>query len=230
MNLVDIHQRVFILFRRRRMRRFDAIFEPTSATRLLDIGGAPNTWMSESRDGVRFPVTMVNLQYPDPAARTNGRFTLVEGDAVDLPFADGAFDIAFSNSVIEHMTTWERQQAFASEARRVARRLWIQTPARSFPLEPHVLAPLFQFLPGKWQRRLARNCTLWGLMTRPDKAGVEEMLGDIRLLTYREMKALFPDCRILKERVLGLTKSYIAVRDAVQGSESVEDKRTARAS
>jgi hypothetical protein len=26
------------------------------------------------------------------------------------------------------------------------------------------------------------------------------------------MEQLFPDCRILKERVLGVTKSYIAVR------------------
>jgi SAM-dependent methyltransferase len=229
MKLVDIHQRVFIHFRRRRMRRFYAIFEPTSTTRLLDIGGAPNTWMSESRDRARFPVTMVNLRYPDPAARANGRFTLVEGDALDLPFEDGSFDIAFSNSVIEHMTTWERQKAFACEARRVAGRLWIQTPARSFPLEPHVLAPFFQFLPGSLQRRLARNFTLWGLMTRPDKAGIEEMLGDIRLLTYREMQALFPDCRILKERVLGLTKSYIAVRDSASASELVKETRSARA-
>ena len=67
-------------------------------------------------------------------------------------------------------------------------------------------------------------------MTRPDKAGIEEMLGDIRLLTYREMKTLFPDCRILKERVLGLTKSYIAVRDTASASELVKETRSARAS
>ena len=212
MKLATIQQKVFVIFRRRRMRRFYAVFRPSAETRLLDIGGAPNTWIAESQYDSRFPVTLVNLVFPDPNVVRDDRFTAVEGDATDLPLADASFDIAFSNSVIEHMTTWERQQAFATEARRVAKKLWIQTPARSFPLEPHVLAPFFQFLPRRLQRRMARYFTLWGLLTKPNAARVEEMLSDIRLLTHREMKLLFPDCVILKERVLGLTKSYIAIR------------------
>jgi hypothetical protein len=210
MNLLTIHKKVFVVFRRRRMDKFYAIFQPSSQTRLLDIGGYPNTWIGESHYDTQFPVTLVNLVFPD--APPDKRFIAVNGDATDLPFADASFDIAFSNSVIEHMTTWERQQAFAAEARRVARNLWIQTPARSFPLEPHVLAPFFQYLPRRLQTLMARYCTLWGLLTKPSTARVEEMLSDIRLLTYREVKQLFPDCYILKERVLGLTKSYVAIR------------------
>ena len=212
MELLTIHHKVFVIFRRRRMEWFYATFRPTEQTRLLDIGGAPNTWLAESNPDLRFPVTLVNLRFPDPKAQSDSRFTPVNGDATDLPFADASFDIAFSNSVIEHMTTWERQQTFAAEARRVARKLWIQTPARSFPLEPHVLAPFFQYLPRNLQTRIARYFTLWGLLTKPSAARVEEMLSDIRLQTYREMKQLFPDCLILKERVLGLTKSYVAIR------------------
>jgi len=82
-------------------------------------------------------------------------------------------------------------------------------------LEPHVLAPFFQYLPRNLQTRMARHFTIWGLLTKPSNARVEEMLSDIRLLTYREMKQLFPDCLILKERVLGLTKSYVAVRNFI---------------
>jgi hypothetical protein len=212
MKLLTIHQRIFVIFRRRRMKAFYSMFKPTPSTRLLDIGGAPNTWISESHSQSTFPVTMVNLRFPDPACVTDHRFTVVEADAASLPMPDRSFDIAFSNSVIEHMITWEQQKAFASEARRVAASVWIQTPARSFPLEPHVLAPFFQYLPRKLQLRLARHFTLWGVLTKPDALRIEEMLSDIRLLTYREMQQLFPDCLILKERVLGLTKSYIAVR------------------
>jgi hypothetical protein len=212
MELLTIHQKVFVIFRRRRMKWFYTIFRPSEKTLLLDIGGAPNTWIAESRPDARFPVTLVNLRFPDPDARTDSRFTPIDADATNLPFADASFDIAFSNSVIEHMTTWERQRAFAAEARRVAKKLWIQTPARSFPLEPHVLAPFFQYLPRNLQTRMARHFTIWGLLTKPSTARVEEMLSDIRLLTYREMKQLFPDCLILRERVLGLTKSYVAVR------------------
>jgi hypothetical protein len=168
----------------------------------------------ESHYNSQFPITLVNVRYPDLHMLTGDRFTPVEADAAHLPFSNASFDIAFSNSVIEHLTTWERQQAFAAESRRVASGLWIQTPARSFPIEPHLLAPFFQYLPRWLQLRLARRCTLWGLLTKPDKARINEMISEIRLLTYREMKELFPDCLVLKERVLGITKSYVAVRES----------------
>lgn len=212
MDLFTIRKLFFIIFRRRRMKRFYANFRPTSETRLLDIGGDPHTWIFESHSCEPVPVTLVNLQFPNPAAFNNSRFTAVEGDATSLPFEDQSFDIAYSNSVIEHLTTRERQQAFASEARRIAKNVWIQTPARHFPIEPHLLTPFFQYLPKRVQLRLARHFTLWGLLARPTAAEVRNMISEIRLLTLREMKQMFPDCRILKERVLGLTKSYIAVR------------------
>jgi hypothetical protein len=202
----SLSDHVFIRFRRRRMRRFFALFSPSPETRVLDIGGTPQTWSAESETRAPFPVTLINI-------RSNGnlagsRFTSVADDATALPFADDSFDIAFSNSVIEHVGTWEKQQAFAREARRVARRLWIQTPARSFPIEAHLLAPYIQYLPRRAQHRLAR-WTPRGMLT---PGVVHEIVDEVRLLTYREVKQLFPDCRILKERVFGLTKSYIAVR------------------
>ena len=143
MTVDGIRGRVFAIFRRRRMAAFYSMFQPSPRTRLLDIGGAPNTWLAESRLNATFPVTLVNVRFPDPDVQRYARFTAVYGDATCLPFESASFDVAFSNSVIEHMTSWERQQAFAAEARRVATKLWIQTPARSFPLEPHLLAPFF---------------------------------------------------------------------------------------
>jgi hypothetical protein len=212
MKLFTIRKLFFALFRRRRMRHFYAIFRPSTQIRLLDIGGDPYTWTVDSRACEPVPVTLVNLRFPNPAAFNDSRFTAVEGDATDLPFGNQSFDIAYSNSVIEHLTTWERQRSFASEARRVARNLWIQTPARHFPIEPHLLTPFFQYIPRRLQLRLARHFTLWGLLSKPNAAEIDKLISEVRLLTLREMKQLFPDCLILKERVLGLTKSYIAVR------------------
>jgi hypothetical protein len=199
---------VFIYFRRRRMNRFISLFCPTSQVRVLDIGGTPQTWTNESKTCKQFSITLINLR--SNRAVGDHRFALLEGDATALPFADDSFDLAFSNSVIEHVGTWEQQQTFAHEARRVARKLWIQTPARSFPLEPHLLAPYVQYLPKSVQHRIVR-WTPRGFL-QPDV--VHEIVDEVRLLTYREVKQLFPDCLILKERVLGLTKSYIAVRGA----------------
>ena len=216
MDLFIIRKLFFMIFRRRRMRRFYAIFRPTSRTKLLDIVVvSPHTKAGSSKRalaGKPIPVTLFNLHFPNPPAFGGSRFTAVEGDATDLPFENRSFDIAYSNSVIEHLTTWERQKAFASEACRVAMNLWIQTPARHFPIEPHLLTPFFQYLPRRLQLRMARHFTPWGLLSKPSAIEIDKMISELRLLTLREMKQLFPDCQILKERVLGLTKSYIAVR------------------
>jgi len=206
--------RIFIRFRRRRMKRFFAIMNPSPQARVLDIGGTGQTWLDESenesqhksQNSARFPITLVNIR--SDGRIEGGRFTAVEADGKALPFADNTFDIAFSNSVIEHVGTWEDQRAFALEAQRVARKLWIQTPARSFPIEAHLLAPYIQYLPKPLQHRLA-PWTPRGWMT-PEV--VHEIVDEVRLLTYREVQQLFPECRILRERFLGLTKSYIAVR------------------
>jgi ubiquinone/menaquinone biosynthesis C-methylase UbiE len=188
------------------MKRFFALLNPSPEIRVLDIGGAPQTWISESKEGAEFSVTLINVR--DYGRMESDRFIAMMGDATQLPFMDNSFDIAFSNSVIEHVGTWEKQQAFACEARRVAHKLWIQTPARSFPIEAHLLAPYIQYLPKNVQHRIAR-WTPRGLLT-PD--AVHEIVDEVRLLTYQEVKQLFPDCRIVKERLFGLTKSYIAVR------------------
>ena len=90
--------------------------------------------------------------------------------------------------------------------------MWVQTPARSFFFEPHLLAPFIHFLPLSWQRRLVRNFTLWGWITRPSQASVDRMLGELRLLDYAAFRELFSDCEIRRERFFGFTKAFVAVR------------------
>jgi hypothetical protein len=72
----------------------------------------------------------------------------------------------------------------------------------------HLLAPFIQYLPRAFQHHIVK-WTPRGIL-QPEI--VHQIVDEVRLLTYSEMKQLFPDCVILKERVLGLTKSYIAVR------------------
>ena len=195
------------------MRKFYTLLAPSRETRVLDIGGGVQTWTTESGEANQFPVTLLNIR---SASILPERFAAIEASATALPFADKSFDIAFSNSVIEHVGTWQDQQAFAIEARRVASKLWVQTPARSFPIEPHQFGLFVHFLPKRVQYKLARRFTIWGWLNKPTPAEVRELVDEVRLLTYREMKELFPDCQILKERCLLLTKSYIAVRHNVE--------------
>ena len=89
---------------------------------------------------------------------------------------------------------------------------FVQTPNKWFPVEPHLITPLIHYLPKTVQKRLLRNFTIWGLVTRPTDQQCENFVREVRLLDERELRQLFPDAEIWHERVLGLTKSLIAVR------------------
>ncbi len=129
-----------------------------------------------------------------------------KGDGCALPFADRSFDVAFSNSVIEHVGGFDKQAAFAREVRRVGRKVWLQTPARECPFEPHLLAIGLHWIPG----HLAPAAWIHG----PNSDTTRDILDHTRLLSRREFESLFPDCRIITERLLWvLPKSYVAVRD-----------------
>ena len=198
-------------FRKRRMRRFVRELNITAQTRILDVGGMPETWEMLAA----MPrVTLLNT--PRTRGELAGAAWWVAGDGRALPFRDGAFDVVFSNSVIEHVGDAESQRRFAREIARVGRAYWVQTPNRWFPVEQHLLTPLVHWLPKSWQRRIVPRFTVWSTLLRPapDRRAfyVDHYLNEIRLLTAREVAHLFPGARILRERVLGCTKSLVAIR------------------
>jgi hypothetical protein len=197
-------------FRARRVGRFLEQFKPTARTRILDVGGTPQFW-NTATDA---QITLVNIKPLEDYERAYLRPNMkaVVGDGTRLQFEDQEFDIVFSNSVIEHLGTVEKQRAFASEVRRVGKAYWIQTPAYEFPIEPHFLTPFVHWLPRRVRRHLLRNFTVWGLMGRPNDLVVEMTLDEIRLLRFVEFQALFPESDIWIERALGLPKSYTAFK------------------
>ena len=190
------------------MQRFRETFPELVGKRIIDIGGYPWFWVEHQTDA---RITVVNLHTPDFDLSRHPNIEFVEGDGCDLNYPDGLFDISFSNSVIEHLGTWEKQMRFASEARRVSRSLWIQTPAKEFFFEPHFLTPFIHWLPKDTRKGLAKHFTTWGLITRPSQEEVNLFVDEIRLLTFGEMSALFPECIVQREQILGCTKCYIAV-------------------
>jgi hypothetical protein len=192
------------------MARFAKELRITRDTRILDIGGTPECW---SLLPERPRITLLNT----PRARADvGDAAWVAGDGRNLPFRDGAFDVVFSNSVIEHVGDAASQQRFAREVARVGRRYWVQTPNRWFPVEQHLLTPFIHWLPRRWQRVVVPRFNLWSLLVRvtPDRRRfyIEHYLSDVRLLGFAEVRALFPGARIIREHLGGLTKSFIAVR------------------
>ena len=134
---------------------------------------------------------------PRAASEYPGPFVLA--DATErLPFDDGAFDLAYARASSSTSSPADRR-AFAAEIRRVARGWFVQTPAWSFPIEPHALLPIAHWLPPPLRRPLLAPGRRRG-------AGRTS-----RLLRRAELVALFGE-PILAERMGGLVKSWIALR------------------
>jgi SAM-dependent methyltransferase len=142
-------------------------------------------------------------------------------DGRRLPFRDGAFDVVFSNAVIEHVGRFDKQRLFAEECRRVGKSYFVTTPNRGFPIEPHLLTPFVHWLPRRMlTRKLLRFGTLWGLMRNPPVEELDDYTQNIWLLDERQMRHLFPDAEIRRERLMGMTKTLIAAkRDNGAGGE-----------
>jgi 2-polyprenyl-3-methyl-5-hydroxy-6-metoxy-1,4-benzoquinol methylase len=189
-------------WREQRYRLFEQLCAVTPADRIIDVGAGWGAALERFND--RNPIVAVDLR-PDPGSPwlSTSNVTVATADGTALPFADREFDVAFSNSVIEHVPR-ALQPRFAAEIRRVAGRYYVQTPNRWFPIEPHYQLPLFQFLPERLRKALNRRFTL-GWQAR----GQWE---EITLLGEADLRRLFPDAEIHREKVLGLTKSLIAVR------------------
>jgi SAM-dependent methyltransferase len=171
--------------------------------RILDVGAGDGGALA--RFNKTNPIVAVDL-HPQKVEGTYleaANVTASTADGTALPYEDKSFPVAFSNSVIEHVPK-HLQQAFAGEIARVADRYYVQTPNRWFPIEPHYQMPLFHFLPLFARKWLNRHFTIgWR------KKGHWE---DVELLSGRDLRRLFPDARIERERVFGLTKSLMAVR------------------
>jgi SAM-dependent methyltransferase len=142
--------------RRRKWDRFLAEMNPQPEDRILDVG------FSDLEYGTTDNFIEKHYPYPDmitalgieEATHFRERYPSIRAVTYDggrFPFEDGAFDIAWSNAVLEHVGTEKHrtgaQVQFLREIRRVARRAFVTTPNRWFPAEVHTRTPFLHWLP-----------------------------------------------------------------------------------
>lgn len=208
MNIHDVYGFFMARFRPRRMRRLIAnvpeIAKPD--TSIIDVGGSGDWWVML---GIRGPnILIVNLDdtMREETEKQGYRFEVV--DARRLPYEDKAFDLAVSNSVIEHVGDFADQQRFVKEMLRCGKTIYLQTPNKWFFVEPHTIAVFIHWLPLSIYRKLVRWFSVWGWVNKPTQKQVDDLLATIRLLNRREMEQLFPGLPLQTETFLGMTKSF----------------------
>jgi SAM-dependent methyltransferase len=188
--------------RRRKLALFMERIRPGPQTRVVDVGVGDTGFGTEP--GVASSHNFFEALYPWPEritavsdvplpnfAQEFPTITTVTASGTDLPFEDDAFDVAFSNAVVEHVGGRDEQRRFVAELCRVAPRVFLSTPNRWFPLETHTLVPFVHWLPRPVAGRI------FGALGKDGWKRVD-------LLTKRELLELFPpsvEARVIESRI-----------------------------
>ncbi len=178
--------------------------------KILDIGGEMDYWKNMGWQNDHCSIYLLNLESverPDPLSG----FYHITGNALNMPYSPGEFDLIFSNSVIEHVGSYANQERFAAEVKRLGSHYIIQTPSLWFPLEPHSVLPLFQFIPHWFRAYLIMG---FNINYFPKAKTYKEAVAVSRstiMFTKARFKKLFPEAEMLTEYLFGLPKSYTAI-------------------
>lgn len=194
---------------RSRKRKLELLLDelrPTSETSVLDVGADALAFGEGDGCGTLnfleelYPwperITALGLHDGEGFGRRYPAVRYVQGDACALPFADGEFDIVFSNAVIEHVGGRDRQHALVAEALRVGRSVFVTTPNRWFPIEVHTRLPLVHWLPDALSHPVYR-------------ALGKDFATENDLLTRSRFASLFP----ARVRIVNLGLTLVAIAD-----------------
>jgi SAM-dependent methyltransferase len=194
---------------RSRKRKLELLLEelrPTGETTVLDVGadelgfGEGNGCSTLNFLEELYPwperITALGLHDGSRFRERHPEVAYVQGDALALPFPDAAFDIVFSNAVIEHVGGRENQRRFVSEALRVGRQVFVTTPNRRFPVEVHTRLPLVHWLPKRVSDSAYRTLG-------------KDFATEVNLLSARSLASLFPG----RVRIVNLGLTLVAIVD-----------------
>jgi SAM-dependent methyltransferase len=197
--LSRVASRVSLRSRERKLQLFLDLLQPRPDSSVVDVGVTDAPFGGGSTDNffeALYPwpgrITAVGRTSLERFAAAFPNVTVVQADGRDLPFADGSFELGFSNAVVEHVGGRDEQRRFVHELCRVAQRVFVTTPNRFFPLEVHSLVPFAHWLPRGARDRVLRARSFDDIL---------EPLGP------KELAALFP----YSVRVVNTGMTLIAV-------------------
>ncbi|MGH7279706.1 MAG: class I SAM-dependent methyltransferase [Candidatus Rokuibacteriota bacterium] len=100
----------------KRVRRILALLAPAAGDRVLEVGCGGGHLLARVPAGRRLGLDLSRSLLARTAGRIGGRRGLVQGDAEQLPFRNGAVDRAYCSEVLEHLPS---PAAAVAEIRRV---------------------------------------------------------------------------------------------------------------
>jgi SAM-dependent methyltransferase len=206
----SIPYRISAWNRHRKYAKFQKFIKPIKTDRVLDVGFTEIEYSSTDNYLERhYPwqenLTALGVDEPVDFPNRYPKVKTVQYDGGIFPFSDKQFDICWSNAVLEHAGDFERQLIFIKETKRVAKKVFLTTPNKFFPIEVHTRVPLLHLLPKKYFDHFLRLI------------GKDWATGDyMHLLSIRDIKKLLKaadiaNYQILRNRLLFFTLDFVII-------------------
>lgn len=224
MKLPDANDPTSIRYRMRKARfewvkhLLDDILSRKDVATILDVGGRRDYWkLLDPAYRGRINLTILNTEEEVALEEQSDDIGIaiqtVVGDGTNMPeYADGAFDLVHSNSVIEHVGLYCNMAAFARETKRVGRAYYHQTPNFWFPLEPHYGLPFIHWLPEPTRLFLHSTVNVGYAKRTSSWEETMTLVDYTRMVSRRLLANLFPDGIHETERFMLMAKSLIVYR------------------
>lgn len=196
--------------------------------RILEIGSGTG-WFTvlACREGYRAEGVEVSWELVEFARRRAERAGVAapfhEARAESLPVEDASFDVAYANSVMEHVEGWREAIAEAWRVLRPGGLLFVGTTNRLYPVSTEIDFPLYQWLPFGLRRRIAirkrgvdvmENGFAWNHFTPMElrralhRAGFSRVLDVFDLVEGKDLKGI----KRLARPLLPLLKGFRPAR------------------
>lgn len=180
--------------------------------KVLDVGVSGRDWSDQENvflkhfRGQAADYTALGIEDLSGLSRRYPDRRFVQYPGGRFPFADGEFDWAYSNAVIEHVGDRAAQAAFLDEMLRVAKNVFFTTPNKWFPLESHTNVMLLHYFPERFYRWCEERRLYWTRDTL-------NLLGEGDLREVLSLSAA-DDIELMRNRLAGWTMTFSVVCSA----------------
>ncbi|KKO20953.1 MAG: class I SAM-dependent methyltransferase [Candidatus Brocadia sp.] len=204
---MSLAHRVSKYNRDRKWRAFLKEISPSPILRVLDIGFSENEYSgTDNYIEKHYPypnmLTALGIDAPIKFKERYPSVNSVQYNGAKFPFEDKAFDVTWSNAVIEHVGSRDKQLLFLKEIKRVSRRAFFTTPNKYFPVEVHTRTMLLHYLPkivfDKYLNLIGKTWASGDYMYLLSLNTLKSLLADAGINEYR----------IVKNRIAGFTMDF----------------------
>lgn len=194
---------------------FTKTFNPSTNTTVLDVGSTSDETLKDSNLFLRlYPyknnLTTATIEDSKKLAKLYPKIEvkkIVPGKP--LPYGNKSFDLAVSWATIEHVGNYDQQRFFINDLLRVAKNVYLTTPYRGCPYEPHTGFLFVHWLPLKWFRWF---CSITGQSFLSQESNLNPLyIKDVRSMVPQKTKL-----KIEVYKMFGVLPSHLLIYSSLK--------------